>query len=501
MRHPRVRPAQELARRLVAAAVVALVGAGILAVATAAPAQAAARLSVSSSLGGAVASSSGPTTFTVSGSGFQAIEGGFGGVYVGFGWVNGSSWGPSKGGTTGNAYDYVPDDQSKNNKGYQAFVAFPGSSTAGEAQGTMGSDGSFRVQLTVPGPTFTGAGGKRIDCLSMTCGFFTWGAHGVRNGANESFTPVTFQSGAAPAAEEGTAAPAGESPAARVDTRGQSGRSGAGGRASGRSPGAVSVQESVSSGSADSGAGQAGGDGGPVVPAGEASNGPVDATGGTQLSGAAVVEVDRKSARPGGAMGFAAAGFWPGEQVYVVLGEGDAAVGPVVAGVDGEVAGVIVLPEDLEPGTHEIRAAGAGSALEAVERFPVRVDITPAASASGLQSLFKWIFLALAALVLLAVGAVALRRRQAADGTEPLDGDIEGLDNNDDDTSHASKGHGHDDDDNVSHPDFHTGSVGGSEAAGTAYEAYPSTSTPFPHPAMAGGVDYSTTEFEKKDLR
>lgn len=103
MTHPRVRPAEELARRLVVAAVVALFGAGILTVATAAPAQAAARLSVSSSLGGAVASSSGPTTFTVSGSGFQAIDGGFGGVYVGFGWVNGSSWGPSKGGTTGNA--------------------------------------------------------------------------------------------------------------------------------------------------------------------------------------------------------------------------------------------------------------------------------------------------------------------------------------------------------------------------------------------------------------
>lgn len=483
MTHPRVRPAQELARRLVVAAVVALFGAGILTVATAAPAQAAARLSVSSSLGGAVASSSGPTTFTVSGSGFQAIDGGFGGVYVGFGWVNGSSWGPSKGGTTGNAYDYVPDDQSKNNKGYQAFVAFPGSSTAGEAQGTMGSDGSFRVQLTVPGPTFTGAGGKRIDCLKMTCGFFTWGAHGVRNGANESFTPVTFQGGAAPAADEGAAAPAGEAPAARADNGGQSGRSAAAGRASGRAQGSVSVRGSVSSGSADAGVGQASGDGDAVSPEGEAADGPVDATGGTQLSGAAVVEVDRKSARPGGAMGFAAAGFWPGEQVYVVLGEGDAAVGPVIAGVDGEVAGVIVLPEDLEPGTHEIRAAGAGSALEAEERFPVRVAIAPAASSSGLQSSFKWIFLALAALMLLAVGALVIKRRQAAADSESPDGDND------------------DDDNNASDPDLHTRPDGSPEAAGSAYEAYPPTSTPFPHPAMAGGADNSTTEFEKKDLR
>ena len=80
MTHPRVRPAQEQWRWLVVTAMVALLGASILTIASAAPAQAAGRLSVSSSMGGAVASSSGPTTFTVSGSGFQAIDGGFGGV-------------------------------------------------------------------------------------------------------------------------------------------------------------------------------------------------------------------------------------------------------------------------------------------------------------------------------------------------------------------------------------------------------------------------------------
>ena len=96
-------------------------------------------------------------------------------------------------------------------------MAFPGSETSVEAQSTMSSDGSFRIQLTVPGPTFTGAGGKKIDCLKVTCGFFTWGAHGVRNGANETFTPVTFRAAAAPAAGEGAAAPAadtGTAPAA-----------------------------------------------------------------------------------------------------------------------------------------------------------------------------------------------------------------------------------------------------------------------------------------------
>ena len=194
-----------------------------------------------------------PTTFTVSGSGFQAVQGGFGGVYVGFGWVDGSNWGPSKGGATGTSYDYVPDEQSRSNKGYQAFVAFPGSETSGEAQGTMGADGSFRISLTVPGPTFTGAGGKRIDCRQVTCGFLTWGAHGVRNGANESFTPVTFQGGATPAASAEAAAPAQASPDQATAGRAATARSGqSGGRAAGRAE-AVTI-EAASGGAASGGA-------------------------------------------------------------------------------------------------------------------------------------------------------------------------------------------------------------------------------------------------------
>ncbi|MBB1024576.1 hypothetical protein G6019_09055, partial [Dietzia sp. DQ12-76] len=207
MRHTLSSTARATVARIVAVLTLALLGTSVLAVLTQATAHAAARLTASSSLGGAVASTSGTTGFTLSGSGFQAVEGGFGGVYVGFGWVSGSGWGPSNGGATGRTYDYVPDEQSRSNQGYQAFVAFPGSSTAGEAQATMGSDGSFRVNLTVPGPTFTGAGGKSIDCTKVTCGFLTWGAHGVRNGANETFTPVTFRAGdPAPAVEQSPAA-------------------------------------------------------------------------------------------------------------------------------------------------------------------------------------------------------------------------------------------------------------------------------------------------------
>ncbi|UVE94983.1 hypothetical protein [Dietzia sp. B32] len=406
------------AQRRLAVALAVLLAAVALVVAGAPPAQAAARLSASSSIGGAVASSSGPTTFTVSGSGYQAVQGGFGGIYVGFGWVNGSNWGPSKGGATGNSYDYIPDDQSRNNKGYQAFVAFPGSETSGEAQGTMGADGSFRVQLTVPGPTFTGAGGKRIDCLKMTCGFFTWGAHGVRNGANETFTPVTFQAGTAPASPAAAEAPPAQAPAAPA----AAGRAGSGraaevaGRA-GRAQTAVQAQGAPAAGAGGTeatAAAPSSGDPGAAVESATSADGAAGETGGTTLSSAAVIEVDRRSARAGGAMGFAAAGFWPGEQVYVVLGDGLAAVGPVVAGVDGEVAGVIVLPEDIEAGTHEIRAAGAGSGLEATERFPLRVDITPAASSNTLRDSMKWLFLALAGLALLAAAAFMVRRSQDA---------------------------------------------------------------------------------------
>jgi hypothetical protein len=471
--------------RILTVLAVALLGTAALAVLTEAPANAAARLSASSSLGGAVASTSGRTGFTVSGSGFQAIEGGFGGVYVAFGWVDGSGWGPSKGGSTGRTYDYMPDEQSRSNQGFQAFIAFPGSSTAGEAQGTMGADGSFRVNLTVPGPTFTGAGGKSIDCTEVTCGFLTWGAHGVRNGANETFTPVTFRGGAStPAAETPAAeAPEANAPAGRPATAGRAAvRSRAGAPAQAASaPGAGSPQQQAGSeagvGGADTGTG-----GGNAADGATTDGVPAAAPGGTT---SAVIEVDRKAARPGGAMGFAAAGFWPGEQVYVVLGDGDAAVGPVLAGVDGEVAGVLSLPGEMEPGTHEIRAAGAGSGLEATERFAVRTDISPTAGSSGLSRSAGWVFLALAALALLAVAAVAVNRRILAKSGERVTAEA--------DTADAGAAEG-----DTAEAD--TAEAGEGDPLGpTERDDHPLT--PYPHPAMAGHSDQTTTVLEQRDPR
>lgn len=92
---------------------------------TALPVSAAARVSVSSSAGSGAASATGATSLTVSGSGFQSIPRAFGGIYVFFGVVEGGSWRPSQGGASGRTFRYIPDSESKNNAGFQRFVAFP----------------------------------------------------------------------------------------------------------------------------------------------------------------------------------------------------------------------------------------------------------------------------------------------------------------------------------------------------------------------------------------
>ena len=74
------------------------------------------------------------TTLRVSGSGFQSVKGGHGGIYVFFGTVT-AGWQPSRGGATGKDYFYVPDSEAKNNQGFQKYVAFPGSDTASSANG------------------------------------------------------------------------------------------------------------------------------------------------------------------------------------------------------------------------------------------------------------------------------------------------------------------------------------------------------------------------------
>ena len=167
--------------------------------ATAAPAHAAATVTVTNEAGTSQADTRWSTPLTVSGAGFQPIDGGFGGIYVLFGWVDdqGGAWRPSQGGVTGEDLRYVPDSEQAQNQGYQRFVSFPGSQTEGSANGgVIAADGSWSVTLTVPGPQFqaldrSGAA-TTVDCLQVTCGVITIGAHGVVNAANETFTPVSF---------------------------------------------------------------------------------------------------------------------------------------------------------------------------------------------------------------------------------------------------------------------------------------------------------------------
>ncbi|HEY0189462.1 MAG TPA: hypothetical protein VGC67_18410 [Cellulomonas sp.] len=182
---------------LSAAATAVLLG---VSVAVAAPAWAAPAVTVLNSAGTALASTTTPTEVTVSGSGFQSVAGGFGGIYVMFGWVDdpaSTTWAPSQGGVSGVDYRYAADTATTDNEGFQRFVAFPGSSTESSANGgVLAADGTWSLTMTIPTPQLDliGEDGSTtsVDCQVVTCGILTIGAHGVANAANESFTPITF---------------------------------------------------------------------------------------------------------------------------------------------------------------------------------------------------------------------------------------------------------------------------------------------------------------------
>lgn len=354
------------------------------AAAPAEPAYAAARVSIANEQGNAQADTTYSTQITVTGSGFQSVPGAFGGVYVAFGTV-GSGWQPSKGGVSGVDFRYVPDSESQDNAGFQRYVAFPGSSTAGEAHATMSDSGGWSVTLTVPGPTFEtsgrSGGTETVDCRRVTCGVITFGAHGVINANNETFTPVEF-----------------------TDVFGEGGAGGA--------------EQGEDEGAADD----------------EATD---DEAAGTteeaQQAAEPVLEVDRTTAVVGRVMTFTAQGFVPGEQVVGSLGAGLAAVGPLVAGAQGEVAGVLQLPADLRAGTHVLALTGAASATRVEEQL--QVAAAPAALASTTSSAaataagsaevtgpaWEWVALGVAALVLfvvIGIGIVtAVRERRARNRT------------------------------------------------------------------------------------
>lgn len=336
------------------------------------PAQAASRVTVDNDFGKAEADTTYSTKITVSGSGFQSIKNAHGGVYVAFGTVSGT-WRPSQGGLTGKNYRYVPDSESKGNQGFLRYVAYPGSDTASSANGGTLKGGSFSTTLTIPGPVFKTFDRNNkvttVDCRAVQCGVITFGAHGIKNANNETFTPVTFKKiiseSAAPSSPDGQA-PAASNAApevAPVDT--------------------------------------------PATPKPKKVK--------------AAIKVDQRTAVQGRVLAFSGVGFTPGEQVLAILDDGAAAAGPIVVGAGGDIAAVIQIPTTAGAGTHTLRLSATTSGTEVEQNFAIAADPALAAApvADDGDDWLPWAAAGAAALVLL--GAVVfsvlrtrkLRRRQA----------------------------------------------------------------------------------------
>ncbi|MCD9198952.1 hypothetical protein [Aeromicrobium wangtongii] len=347
-------------------------------------AHAAGSVSVRNEQGKAEADTTYSTTITVTGSGFQSVKNAHGGVYVAFGTVSGT-WRPSQGGVTGKNYRYVPDTEAKGNKGYLRYVAFPGSDTAASANGGTLKNGRFTTTLTIPGPKFQTYDRNNnvttVDCLKVRCGVITFGAHGVKNANNETFTPVKFTklSGAQAVTE----------PESQTEAESQTQTEPE--NAEEPSPAAATL----------------------VTPAPPASR---KATG--------AITIDRRTAVQGRVMAFTAVGFAPGEQVIAVLDDGVAAVGPIVTGANGELAAAIQVPAGTSPGTHTLRLTAAGSGTELQQNFPVAAEEGPRSSSATKGEDQEWLPWAAAAaaavLFLLAVAfaVVRTRRLRSANGAD-----------------------------------------------------------------------------------
>lgn len=340
--------------RIHALLTVAALAAGTLLVP--APAQAAARVSVTNAQGSGAVDPTYATTLTISGKGFQSIKGGHGGIYVFFGTK------------VPGGYLYVPDSETKGNQGFQKFVAFLGSDTAESANGgTIKADGTWATSLVVPGASFKAVDrdgtAQTVDCRTVACGVITIGAHGVKNARNETFTPVSVADlYAGRPAPKNTAAPKSTAPTAPAATAGTA----------------------------------------PAVPSDGA---PLPATAAPSPATAPALTVERTTAVAGRAMSFQAVGLAAGDQIVVSLDDGVAAVGPLSVGPNGQVAGVLRLPVDLDQGTHTLRVTGSTTPLKV--NFPVAVPIDRASQSTDPEGT-SWVPIAFAGLALVALlGAIA----------------------------------------------------------------------------------------------
>ena len=113
-RIPATRPA--LGR---AASVLLIAGVGLVGLSTTASAES--QVTVADESGATAGAVTAGSVVTVSGTGFQSVAGGAGGIYVVFGWVDdaeGGSWRPSTGGATG-----VPEPGKATKRWKPAFCA------------------------------------------------------------------------------------------------------------------------------------------------------------------------------------------------------------------------------------------------------------------------------------------------------------------------------------------------------------------------------------------
>jgi hypothetical protein len=111
-------------------------------------------------------------------------------------------------------------------------------------------------------------------------------------------------------------------------------------------------------------------------------------------------------------LAFTARGLPPGRQVSAVFDDGASGVGPLTVGPDGRLAGLIRLPVETGPGTHQLRLVGAGQV--APVRFAVAQGeaVAPVAATTTVAGR-DWgpvVFVASSCLVFLAALAFALRR-------------------------------------------------------------------------------------------
>ena len=136
----------------------------------------------------------GATTVTVEGFGYdpgpEAAPGtGSGGIYVGLGTMKNpgtEEWRRSNGGSSG------PVGQADYTYGVPRFVGNQNSADADVADAVMDSEGHWSFDIEIPASEIPSFFGDTIDCVENGCGFFSFGAHGSVNAANEAFTPVFF---------------------------------------------------------------------------------------------------------------------------------------------------------------------------------------------------------------------------------------------------------------------------------------------------------------------